>query len=293
MVLALSGAFAAPAFAQFDVDVGGSFGGGFGPGGGSFGGGVGGTFGGPGFGGGFGGGFPGGGFPGGGFPGGFGGGPKEGAGAPGAQKRFTDPTGAQAWQDFTPDVNTGIAPRAFPGQTFTTGPGTFNAGDFVGPNLPRTQTTQYGVGPGITVDINQLPPTRLSSFVADSGFDENIYGDEGTTSIPPIMGFEYDNTIGAGISEPFLSTGHASVLPSAWLWTGGSGGDAPGFGQGGWFGGGSNPFGGGFPGGFGGGFPGGGFPGGPGGGFPGGPGGGFPGGPGGGFPGGFGFGFGM
>ncbi len=260
LILAISGALATPAFAQFE------FGGSFGPGGGSFGGG-------------FGGGFPGG-FTGGGFGGGQGT-----AGAAGVQRRDTDRTGAQAWQDFTPDVNQGIAPSAFPGQTFTTGRGSLNSGDFAGANLPETTTTQYGVGPGVTVNINQLPPTRLSSFVADSGFDENIYGDEGTTGLPPLSGFNYENTIGAGIVEPYLSTGHASSLPSAWLDTGGGGGG----GGGGGFPGGGFP-GGGFPGG---GFPGGGFPGGgfPGGGFPGGgfPGGGFPGGGGGGggFPGGF------
>ena len=216
LIIGLSGALGTPAFAQFDF--------------------------------GFGGGFPGGGF-GGGSPGGAS------AGATGAQRRDTDRTGAQAWQDFTPDVNQGIAPSAFPGQTFTTGRGTLNAGDIVGPALPETTTTQYGVGPGVTVNINQLPPTKLSSFVADSGFDENIYGDEGTTALPPIDGFQYENTIGAGVVEPYLSTGHASPLPSAWLETGNMG-NSPG----------PMPFpGGGFPGG---GFPGGGFPGG---GFPGGP----------------------
>src|SRR4029450_1596189 len=121
LIIALSGALGTPAFAQLD------FGGGFGPGGG------------------FGGCFPGG--------GGFGGGGP--AGAAGAQRRDTDRTGAQAWQDFTPDVNTGIAPSAFPGQTLTTGKGTLNAGDIIGPDLPKTTTTQYGVGPGVTVNINQ------------------------------------------------------------------------------------------------------------------------------------------
>src|SRR4030095_3236219 len=97
LIIALSGALGTPAFAQLD------FGGGFGPGGG------------------FGGGFPGGGGvgrggTGRGDEGGRGGGGGT-AGAAGAQRRDTDRTGAQAWQDFTPDVNTGIAPSAFPGQT--------------------------------------------------------------------------------------------------------------------------------------------------------------------------------
>src|SRR5262249_47084988 len=110
-----------PAMAQgFGVDFG--FGGGPPGGSGGF----------PGFPGG--GGFPGfpggGGFPG--FPGGgFGGNDLRSAGATGAQRRDTDQTGAQAWQDFTPGNVS-----AFPGQTFTTGRGTLNAGDFNGPMLP-------------------------------------------------------------------------------------------------------------------------------------------------------------
>src|SRR4029453_6364124 len=72
------------------------------------------------------------------------------AGASGAQWRATDQTGAQAWQDITPDKNDGIAPRAMPGQTFTTGKGTRNAGDFIGAKLPVTTTTQFGMGPGTT-----------------------------------------------------------------------------------------------------------------------------------------------
>jgi len=40
-----------------------------------------------------------------------------------------------------------------------------------------------GASPGIAININQLPPTRLSSFVADSGFDERTYGDEGTQGV--------------------------------------------------------------------------------------------------------------
>ena len=62
------------------------------------------------------------------------------AGASGAQRRDTDETSAQAWQDFTPGNIT-----ALPGQTFTTGPGTINRGDLNGPLLPTTTTGEVGL----------------------------------------------------------------------------------------------------------------------------------------------------
>ncbi|HEY9870573.1 MAG TPA: hypothetical protein V6D08_15515 [Candidatus Obscuribacterales bacterium] len=77
--------------------------------------------------------------------------------------------------------------------------------------LPRTMTAQYGHHPGVILPVSHLPPTRLSSFVADSGYDENIYGDEGTIGKPPIMGFEYENTIEAGLCNCHgegITTGH-------------------------------------------------------------------------------------
>ena len=127
------------------------------------------------------------------------------AGAHGEQRRDTDQTGAQGWQDITPDAESGTAPSAMPGQTFRTGKGTRSAGDFIGKTLPVTTTTQYGgTRPGTTVSINQLPPTTLSSFVLDSGNNEDIYGHEGET----------DNTSSAPIGEgmdagdPDLTTGH-------------------------------------------------------------------------------------
>src|SRR5262245_48035611 len=98
--------------------------------------------------------------PAGGFHGGFSGG----AGNAGAQRRNTQPTGAQAWQDGTPDVNTGTAYTAAPGQTFTTGRGSLNAGDVRGPLLPPTTTAQLGGPQGIPLDLDHLPPTSLAGF---------------------------------------------------------------------------------------------------------------------------------
>src|SRR4030095_3795581 len=77
--------------------------------------------------------------------------------------------------------------------------------------LPKTATAQYGMHPGVILSVHELPPTHLSSFVADSGYDEHIYGDEGTDGRPPIDGFEYDNTIAAGLCNcggEGLTTGH-------------------------------------------------------------------------------------
>jgi hypothetical protein len=66
---------------------------------------------------------------------------------------------------------------------------------------------------------NNLPPTRLDSFVRSAGGNaEAIYGDEGTYYIPPYKGFSYEHRINAGIvgqSDAGLTTGHGSYLPSA------------------------------------------------------------------------------
>jgi hypothetical protein len=68
-----------------------------------------------------------------------------------------------------------------------------------------------------------LPVTNLDSFVNQSGMDFDIYGDEGVFGPPPLMGFEFNNTIEQGIEDSrdnsTLTTGHAGALPSAWLWT--------------------------------------------------------------------------
>ncbi len=61
-----------------------------------------------------------------------------------------------------------------------------------------------------------LPPTRLDSFIAGSGYDDSIYGDESDSGPPPYSSF---NTIESGIrnssSASDLTTGHASDAPPA------------------------------------------------------------------------------
>jgi len=43
-----------------------------------------------------------------------------------------------------------------------------------------------------------LPPTELTSIVKESGKSEEIYGDEGTTSYPPLFSFQKQNRIESG-----------------------------------------------------------------------------------------------
>jgi hypothetical protein len=66
---------------------------------------------------------------------------------------------------------------------------------------------------------NGLPPTTMDSFVLQAKSDaEIIYGDEGTTSIPPYFGFEKCSRINAGIMDgrdQGLTTGHGSYMPDA------------------------------------------------------------------------------
>jgi hypothetical protein len=64
-----------------------------------------------------------------------------------------------------------------------------------------------------------LPPTVMDSFVYNAaGSADLIYGDEGTTSIPPFFEFTEEHRINAGITSGGLTTGHASALPEAWGW---------------------------------------------------------------------------
>jgi hypothetical protein len=60
----------------------------------------------------------------------------------------------------------------------------------------------------------------LDSFVYEAGgMAELIYGDEGTTDIPPYFGFDQSHRINSGITgtrAQGLTTGHGSYLPNAW-----------------------------------------------------------------------------
>ncbi len=68
--------------------------------------------------------------------------------------------------------------------------------------------------------FNQLPPCQLDSFVYQAGGQaEAIYGDEGIRTPPPFFGFDQSHRIDAGIvrqRDSGLTTGHGSVMPSAW-----------------------------------------------------------------------------
>lgn len=109
------------------------------------------------------------------------------SGATGAQARLTDKTGGgQVWSHR-------------PQSTAVT--------------LPRASFSALAPAPG---GYAGLPPTRLDSFVNEAGgYKERIYGDEGGY----IQGFNPENRIDAGIMydrDAGLTTGHQSVLPSAW-----------------------------------------------------------------------------
>jgi hypothetical protein len=61
----------------------------------------------------------------------------------------------------------------------------------------------------------QLPTTRLDSFVAESGYNDKIYGGENCI----YDGFTQEHRIERGIvgeRAKGLTTNHGSVLPSAW-----------------------------------------------------------------------------
>ena len=60
-----------------------------------------------------------------------------------------------------------------------------------------------------------LPPTRLESFVKNSGKSEAIYGDEGVY-LPPFFTFTQDHRIESGMNMPDITTKHRIEGPSAW-----------------------------------------------------------------------------
>jgi len=90
------------------------------------------------------------------------------------------------------------------------------------------QQVGISVGRGVSITIGLpkvattagLPPCNLDSFVYQAGAQRDmIYGDEGTTSYPPLFGFTQASRINAGITginDAGLTTGHGSKMPDAW-----------------------------------------------------------------------------
>jgi hypothetical protein len=157
-----------------------------------------------------------------------------------AQFDFSMPSGAAnqtdtTWQNALPQASQG-APDAGLGQTYVSG--TQGAGQQGGPKLQGTPSGGGGGGAGAPSGAatsapfrgsyrapgnftlqwqgrfgQNLPPTRLDSFVKESGYADDIYGDEGTEGPPPLNNFKY---IESGIKSDGLTTDHRSQLPSAW-----------------------------------------------------------------------------
>jgi hypothetical protein len=108
-----------------------------------------------------------------------------------------------------------IKPLDLPGQASNGGPdggvgsgaatGMPILGTFVAPNNLALRNNGW----------RRLPETRLDSFVKESGYNDMIYGDEGTDGPPPYDDFLYIND---GITSGGLTTGHPSDAPSAWGW---------------------------------------------------------------------------
>jgi hypothetical protein len=118
-----------------------------------------------------------------------------------------------------PQFQAGAPPSA--GQNFDSGAATGSPipGSFIAPSNIALNT-QYRT--------NKLPPTRMDSFVYNSGKVWNpwlIYGDEGTFGPPPLDNFLWINRIERGIDgNPEYERGgaglttlhHDSSLPEAW-----------------------------------------------------------------------------
>lgn len=63
-----------------------------------------------------------------------------------------------------------------------------------------------------------LPPTRLESFVKNSGMSDAIYGDEmdPQTMVSKYFSFDQSHRIETGMNAPDLTTNHRISGPSAW-----------------------------------------------------------------------------
>jgi hypothetical protein len=129
------------------------------------------------------------------------------------------------YNDSAPTTNMG---GAFNDSQITSSNG---AGSPDGPDLPGASSGSFGGPSGAAngapilgsfaapanlalrqIGMKSLPPTKLDSFVAQSGYNDMIYGDEGEYGPPPYDDF---STINSGIYSN-LTTGHPSDAPSAW-----------------------------------------------------------------------------
>lgn len=121
----------------------------------------------------------------------------------------------EGWSDFTNTQGVGtINGPDLPGTPGFAGPGGISGAStsapFVGTFTAPGNMALKQIG------RKTLPPTRLESFVRNSGFNDRIYGDEGEDGLPPYFGFDSSHRIERGINMPELTTGHKSDAPSAW-----------------------------------------------------------------------------
>ncbi|CAN5251848.1 hypothetical protein BH11CYA1_BH11CYA1_39230 [soil metagenome] len=85
-------------------------------------------------------------------------------------------------------------------------------------NNQRLDSLAYATRTILSQRSQRLPKTTLDSFVYQAGGQaEQIYGDEGTSGLPPINGMGGGNVINAGIHSNKLTTDHKSDLPSVML----------------------------------------------------------------------------
>lgn len=124
-------------------------------------------------------------------------------------------------------INAAFAIDGTAGATGAQCRGTYRTGGSMGwtaptgpQRLPLPRATTGRLAPDYSGSFG-LPPTRLDSFVKKAGGLANqIYGDEGTTGPPKIEHFNPQNRIDFGITNSEnnfgLTTGHESLLPSAW-----------------------------------------------------------------------------
>lgn len=85
-------------------------------------------------------------------------------------------------------------------------------------NQAQVQARYQGQTQARSNNRRSLPPCQLDSFVKQAGGQaEQIYGDESQGgSPPPYFKFTEQHRIGNGINGSGLTTGHGSMMPSAW-----------------------------------------------------------------------------